>query len=286
MFNLNSLSKQIGFGFALILSIFVISLMMTLNQLKTIEASSKIIKDLRSPTAKSSLMLLNGINHSLAALRGWMLIGYEQGGEKFKSERKLAWSEEITKSIDEMNLLSVHWTNPENIKHLRTIKSSIKEFESYQNQIENIANSEQNRAASEILFTEAAPKATVLMAEVTVMIELEKKRRSSLDRKNILGILADIRGSFGLCLANIRAFILSGDDKFKVKFDQQWKVNSDSFLQLSLNKNHLNKAQLLAYEKFSRVRAEFSYLPEKMFKIRGAENWDQAKFLLKSKAAP
>jgi len=286
MFNLNSLSKQIGFGYALILSIFIISLILTLKQLNNIEASSDKIKDLRSPTARSSLMLLNGINHSLAALRGWMLIGYEEGGEKFIRERKKAWNEEITKSIDEMDLLSAHWTNAENIKHLRSIKSSLKDFESYQNQIEIIANSDRNREASEILFTEAAPKAAILMAEVTTMIELEKTRDSSITRKNILAILADLRGSFGLCLANIRAFILSGDDKFRVKFEQQWKINSYNFSQLSLNRDHLNKKQLLAYENFSRVRADFSSFPKKMFEIRGSENWDQAKFLLKNKAAP
>ena len=61
-------------------------------------------------------MLLNGINHSLAALRGWMLIGYEEGGDKFKSQRKTAWEDEITSSIEEMNILSINWTNPRKCK--------------------------------------------------------------------------------------------------------------------------------------------------------------------------
>jgi len=286
MLNLNSLSRQIGFGYALILLIFIISLILTLSKLSTLEESSNKTKDLRNPTTKASLMLLNGINHSLAALRGGMLIGFEEGGERFTLERNQAWTEEITPSINEMNILSKQWTNPENIERLVLIKSSLKQFESYQNQIEEIANSDQNKEASSILFKEAAPKAAKLMSKVTAMIELEKTRSAGVTRKNILGILSDIRGSFAICLAHIRAYILSGDEKFKVKFEHQWKINNDKYKELALKRSDLNLEQLLAFEEFSFVRSEFSQLPGKMFQIRASENWDKAKFLLKNKAAP
>ena len=283
---LNSLSRQIAFGYGLILAVFGISLVVTILELKEVEATSNQIKDLRSPTARSGLMLLNGVNHSLAALRGWMLIGHDAGGEKFKIERKHAWTEEITPSIDEMNRLSENWTNPENIKRLRSIKSYLKEFESYQVTIEKIANTEGNREASRILFSEAEPRSEVLVNEITTMIELEKLREATKKRKNILGILADVRGSIGISLANIRAFILSGDDKFKLEFEAEWEKNNISFLALALNKEYLNTKQIIAYERFTVIRNEFSSLPEKIFKIRGAEDWNKAKFLLKAKAAP
>jgi len=251
-FNLNSLTKQVGLGYALILSIFAASLVVTLQQLDNIEVASNQVKNLRGPTARSSLMLLNGINHSLAALRGWMLIGNESGGEKFKIERKKAWTDEIIKSIEEMNLLSTHWTNPENIERLRIIKASLKEFERHQNEIEKIANSDINREASRILFTEAAPRAAVLTTEIMKMIEIEKSRKSSDIRKKILGIMADIQGSMGLGLANIRAFLLSGNNKFKLAFEKQWKINNARFVELTLNKQNLNKKQYYP-KKYSRL---------------------------------
>jgi len=285
-FNLNSLTKQVGLGYALILSIFAASLVVTLQQLDNIEVASNQVKNLRGPTARSSLMLLNGINHSLAALRGWMLIGNESGGEKFKIERKKAWTDEIIKSIEEMNLLSTHWTNPENIERLRIIKASLKEFERHQNEIEKIANSDINREASRILFTEAAPRAAVLTTEIMKMIEIEKSRKSSDIRKKILGIMADIQGSMGLGLANIRAFLLSGNNKFKLAFEKQWKINNARFVELTLNKQNLNKKQLLALEKTNILRVEFSQLPKKIFTIRGAKDWNRAKYILRKKAAP
>ena len=286
MINLNSLSKQIGFGYALILSIFVISLIITLNRIDSIEATNKQIRDLRIPTAKASLILLNGINHSLAALRGWMLIGNEEGGDKFKQERRQAWQEEISKSIEEMNTLSSQWTNPENNARLRKIKSALNEFESYQSQIESIAHTPRNRRASELLLNEAAPKSSTLIAEITKMIELEKAIESSDNRKAILGVLADLRGSLTASMASIEVFILSGDEQYQNEFYKQWNTNNEKYVELALNKEQLTAEQLIAYENFSRIRAEFNYLPEQLFKLRSAEDWDQAKYILKNKAAP
>ena len=283
---LNSLTKQIAFGYALILAVFGVSLVVTILELKEVEATSFQIKDLRSPTARSGLMLLNGVNHSLAALRGWMLIGHDTGGDKFKIERKHAWTEEITPSIEEMTRLSGNWTNPQNIERLRSIRSDLKQFENYQNDIEKIANTEINREASRILFSEAVPRAQILTNEITTMIEIEKTLEATDKRKDILGILADVRGSIGFSLANIRAFILSGDDKFKLEFEKEWEKNNVSFLALALNKEYLNARQIIAYEKFSIVRSEFSRLFEEIFKYREAEDWDRAKYLLKTKAAP
>jgi len=284
--HLNSLTKQIAFGYALILTIFGISLVVTILELNEVESTSLQIRDLRNPTARSGLMLLNGVNHSLAALRGGMLIGHNVGGEKFKDERRLAWTDEINQSIEDMTRLSENWTNPENIDRLRIIKSDLRQFEGYQNDIEKIANTEENREASRILLFEAVPKADVLTREITVMIEVEKGLKATDKRKDILGMLADVRGSIGFSLANIRGYVLSGDEKFKIEYEKEWEKNSIRFLELSLNKAYLNKRQIIAFEKFSIVRDEFSDLPEKIFKYRGAEDWDRARYLLRTKAAP
>ncbi len=283
---LNSLTKQIAFGYGLILAVFGISLVITLLELKEVEATSNQIKTLRSPSARSGLMLLNGVNRSLAALRGWMLIGHDAGGERFKIERKHAWIDEINPSIDEMTRLSENWDNSENIQRLRSIKSDLKQFENYQTAIEEVANSENNREASRILFSEAVPRADVLVAEISKVIEIEKSLKATQKRKEILGIMADIHGSIGISLASVRAYLLSGNDKFKLKFEAEWEKSNVSFLALTLNKKYLNAKQLIAYEKFSIVRTEFSALPKTIFKIRGSQEWDRAKFLLKSQAAP
>ena len=47
----------------------------------------------------ASLSMQNGINHSLAALRGWIILGKVQ----FKEDRAEAWNEEISTSLADMD---------------------------------------------------------------------------------------------------------------------------------------------------------------------------------------
>lgn len=64
-------------------------------QIKRMTVINHRIMELRSPTARSSLMMLNGINQSLAALRGWMILGKDQ----FTFERDQAWKAEIEPAL-------------------------------------------------------------------------------------------------------------------------------------------------------------------------------------------
>ena len=55
--------------------------------------------------------MMNNINASLAALRGWMLIE----NPAFKKQRAAVWAN-IDQTRQTMDQLSANWTNPENVK--------------------------------------------------------------------------------------------------------------------------------------------------------------------------
>ena len=61
---------KIQFGFSLVAFILAVIVGNAIWQTKQIKSISDTVVDLRVPTAQNSLMMLNGINHSLAALRG------------------------------------------------------------------------------------------------------------------------------------------------------------------------------------------------------------------------
>jgi methyl-accepting chemotaxis protein len=107
-----------------------------------------------------------------------------------------------------------------------------------------------------------------------------------IQRKQILGMMADVRGTTGLGLANIRAYLLSGDVKFAKLFDKFWTKNARRFGDLNKNVRLMTPEQKEAFEKFSAARKIFNPLPAKMFKIRGSKEWNQANLWLGTKAAP
>jgi len=88
MFNFRDMTigKKVGLGFAVLTLILMGVVLLTIQQVRTMEVTTKRVVELRTPTAHASLMMLNGMNHSLASLRGWILLG----DPKFKTERSIA----------------------------------------------------------------------------------------------------------------------------------------------------------------------------------------------------
>jgi methyl-accepting chemotaxis protein len=276
------LSTKLGSGFGLMILLLVAAISITLFQVAKVDTLAKRVVELRTPTAQASLGMLNGLNQSLSGLRGWMLLG----NPKFKEERANAWNNWLDPKLDELRTFSKDWTNPANVKRLKIIEKEIVSFRKYQQEIEDIANTIDATPAQKMLFTDAAPRAAKLAALITKMINIEGQQEGSDLRKKVLLAMADVRGSLGLGLANIRAFLLAGDPKFKANFDNFWATNTKRFRDLTNLRTHLTAEQRVAFNEFSAVRAEFDTYPPQMFKIKASKEANLANFWLGTRAAP
>ncbi len=281
-FKKQKIITKIQIGFAAVAVIMVGIVFTTILKTKDVKNISDRVVDLRVPTAQSSLMMLNGINHSLAALRGWMILGKD----KFKDERAQAWDNEITPSLNTMQGFATGWTNPKNVERLKIIETKLREFKQFQKEIEGISNTLDNLPASKILLKEAAPKASILLQNITRIIDIEANQPATPERKVLLGMMADVRGTTARSLASIRAYLLTGDAKFKEAFNVMWAKNNKRFGDLTDNQSLLTPDQLTLFKAFSTARSTFVPLPARMFSIRGGDEWNIANRWLGTKAAP
>lgn len=277
-----SIGKKIGAGFSIILFIMAVIVMVTMGKVSDTKEITDRIAKLRTPTALTTGEMMNGINHSLAALRGYMILGKD----KFKKGRMVAWNKEIQPSMDFMNKVSVNWTDPKNVESVKIIKAKLGDFKKFQQEIEDISASEDNLPATLILLRDAAPKASILLGNITKIINIEGKLPATPERKALLGMMADIRGTTARSLANIRAYLLSGNQTFKDKFDVMWAKNIKRFGDLTNNRNLLNAEQKKLFKEFTKARISFAPLPPRMFEIRGGDSWNVANKWLGTKAAP
>ncbi len=238
--------------------------------------------DLRAPTIQNSLSMLNGINLSLAGLRGWMLLG----DPKFQGDRAQAW-QGINESTDKMTALSLRWTDPTNVERFEELKGVLSEFRSAQQEIDEIANTPENLPATQILLTDAAPRAQIIIDAITTMIDLELARPASNEnRTKILGSMANLRGSLAMSLANIRAYLLSGDSTFIDDYDRFTVIRQRSQRELEGFESLLGPAQRAAFDTLTTTIEEFEPLPPRMFEIRGGKEWNVANYKLAHDAAP
>lgn len=277
-----SLGKKLGLSFLMVVIVMVGAILTNIIKVKDSAELSDRMTNLRAPTSQASMEMLNGVNHALAALRGWMLLGKDQ----FKQQREGAWSQGITPAVNVMKEKSVNWTNPENIERLKRIEKLLPEFEARQMEIEEIAQTPDNIPSVKMLLEEAAPQAAIMVTNITRMIDAEAKERATPERKVLLGIMADVRGTIGLSLANIRAYLLSGEQKFRDNFDTLWAKNEVRFKDLQDNVDLLKGEQVAAYEALAEARAVFSPIPPVMLGLRAQEDWNLANHWLGTKAAP
>ncbi len=284
--NMKISQKLIG-GFAIVLVVLTVVVGLTLFEVSAISKDNARIVDLRMPTASASQRMVQNIYASLASLRGWMLVG----NTAFKDARAAVWAD-IDATRAEMDRLSENWTNPKNVENWTGFKVVLDEFRIAQQKVEDIAHTADEQPATKILVTEAAPRAAVMVKNISKMIDLElatapaAKSGTGDDRLKLLGMMADVRGTLGLGLANIRAYLLTGDAKFAANFKKLWAKNDKRFKDLTVASYLLTSEQRPAFDAFAAKRTEFAPLPPKMFAIRGSKKWNMANHLLVTEAAP
>ena len=269
----------IGFGAVGLILVFIVGL--SIYQLKYINQQTTRIDQLRVPTSTASSALVKDIYASLAELRGYMLTG----NDAFKKQRANAWAD-IDQRQARMDDLTSNWTNPENIKQWNGFKVVLEELRSAQARVEDIANTPEQYPATVILVNEAVPLAAVMSTQITALIDMEADMPATAERKKLLGIMADVHGTLGLALANIRGFLLTGDTAYQSKFTTLWAKNQRRFKDLEQAAGLLSPKQVAAFDIFSKNRLLFNPIPARMFKVRASEKWNMANYLLVKEAAP
>ena len=282
MFNFENMTigKKIGLGYGVITFILMGVVLATIQQVKTMETITKRVIELRTPTAHASLMMLNGINHSLASLRGWIILG----DPKFQTERALAWAEQINPSLKQMHRLAADWTDMENIIRLKSVEKEIDAFRATQQKIEDIARTPENSPAQKILFDKAEPLEKDIVTIVSKMIKLEMKNKITSKNKQLIGILANIETTTSLSLERADEFLLSGKAEFKKESQENWKKNVEHMMTLQENKKTLNREQSKNFEKLQRGLNQFGPLLEDIIRIRSGEEWNIANYWVKTQA--
>ncbi len=246
---------------------------------------SRILKEsiqvtfLRAPTAESSAAVNTAINKSLAALRGWVLIE----DDSFLKKRQEAWR---TIRFEEKSLieLSKKWSEPKNKKRLNEAIKLLDLLEHEQMEIELIAHNIDNIPSLKILLNSGDPVATSIVTNITTMINYAKTQKATSKRLTILGEVADFRGSFALSVASMRAYLLTGEKKFKDSFNNNNNTNENSLKNLIKLSNSMTAFENKILSKIKFEKVQFENFTQQMISSRQNEDWNKANFLLKTTA--
>ena len=105
----------------------------------TLETTNERIIKLRVPTNQASTDLLNGIHRSSAAIRGLILTS----DSSFLIERDDVWKNQIFPTFNQLERLSLDWTNPKNKELLDMLRPMLNNLKGLQDNIDNKAKDTQ-----------------------------------------------------------------------------------------------------------------------------------------------
>lgn len=281
-----TVKNKLLLGFGVVIFLMIAVSINTFVSLSKVEVVEHRLLELRFPTVLAGSQLENGINLSLAGLRGYMILGKDpKKAAAMKNARMAGWKD-IDGAMATMSEFSKSWTNPENIKKLKEMEGYVEEFRKAQQDVETISHTDDEVPAFKTLLTQAAPRAGKILKAISAMIDEEATLAATPERKKFLKLMADSRGSFAIGLANIRAYLLSGNTKFRDNFNGKWNVNETRFKQISGMTGIMTASQRTSWNTYSSTRAEFSAYPPLMFKQRSSADWNLANYWLGTKAAP
>ncbi|MCW8906110.1 MAG: MCP four helix bundle domain-containing protein, partial [Sedimenticola sp.] len=188
-------------------SIVVIMATVVLINIVQINRNQNVIEemvDIQAPLVQASLKLETGISASLAALRGWMVLG----DNHFVEARQAAIDELVRPALGQLQNLSAE-NDPVTREQLQAIEQQLDTLMAVLDRIEAMAHSEENIPAQHRFKQEAEPLADIMSDRIARMIDLEKYMEPGKLRKQVLVNMAEVQGSLVLTLANIRAFLLT-----------------------------------------------------------------------------
>ncbi|WP_435274453.1 MCP four helix bundle domain-containing protein [Psychrobium sp. nBUS_13] len=281
-----TLKTKLTLSFSLIVTIILTTAIFNLYSVNQVSKTQHRITDYRIETVNAEKEIKNGINQSLAALRGYMILGSDaEKAQKMKNNRQQAWKN-IANGMAILKQGASHLST-EDQQQLKTLESLLAEFKDVQRSVEDIAQAPNNIPAYQLMLDQAVPTADALLQSITYVINVESQLSATAQRKTLLKLLADSRSSLATGLASIRAYLLSGDEAFKEQFDSKWVVNTQRFNLINSSYMELfTPEQAQDWADYSDARKAFESLPRQMFNLRSGNDWNKANVLLGTEAAP
>ncbi len=166
------------------------------------------------------------------------------------------------------------------------VKTLLEKLRTVQQQTETVANSTLEQPALALLNKDArAPEASITSG-LGGMTNEEQTQPSTDERKDLLVTLADLRQAFALSMASIRAYAMTGDDKFVTAFNKNWNIGNVRMAKLEKLQPLFTGGQKTTFGLMKQQLDKLSKTLPEVQKIRGSDDWNLAQSKLNNEVTP
>ncbi|KZN56512.1 methyl-accepting chemotaxis protein [Pseudoalteromonas luteoviolacea] len=251
------IAAQMLLAFGMITSLGIFSNFFVYLSTGTLASNFTQVSSVSIPLVNVNSDLKMHILDSLIALEEQIITGSSvQSRNTAITKRDEAW-----KSIDQdfSSLSEFAKQTGFSDSKLSIINANLRKLKQEQQIISNIANTLDNEPAVKLLVTDAIPLAESMVQLLAQVIEIESEQELDEDRIELFKLLVDSEVSFATAISELRAFLLTREQKNIDGFDQAWFKNSDAFVSILDDYEELFTDQQLEYwEAYSEEREKLA----------------------------
>ncbi|TWT91036.1 Autoinducer 2 sensor kinase/phosphatase LuxQ [Pseudobythopirellula maris] len=235
----------------------------------------------QGPTVRETMRLKAGVHRSLAALRGWVVLG----DETYRNDRALAWDQDIEPAMRALHQLSTEWPQQENRDRLRLLDDKLKRLKESQWWIEDIAQTPGNQPARVLIELHANPSSEAIFTSISDTINIEKTKPAA-GRRDLLGAMADLRGYFTRSWAELASIADQGSSLSETTFRSSLELAKTRSAYLWRERERLGPRQHDLIRLIESDLHAFERAADKAISLRRSDDWNVARQLLGRDAAP
>lgn len=192
--------------------IILLSAMLTFFWLRE---NALIVAEQRGPMALAASNLAEGLQMSLADIRGWLLVP----NPKFIENYHNAWKNKIWKNYDKLDELAKTFENQEVTQTLANIKLKLIRLYNTQWQILDIAHTVGNNKASRTIYLKLQPIILDLQGLINGLRDIQRRTNLS---NNVVGLrlLEQLENQLALSLKDLQIYSISAMNNHYLSFTQ------------------------------------------------------------------
>lgn len=263
----------------LVASLYLCASVAVYNIINQVEENANSLLSVDLPTVDASRSLQQSVQASMSSLRAYMLLGSDETlADNLKTELT-----QTTQYVDQ-----VLPTLQSNLSHddFSQVKTQWQTLVASQNQVAEIAHSEENLPAHALLLNEAAPIAEVALDQLQGLLNDEERNQTGGERKRLIKLYADSYNSLANALSALRDYLFYGREEYLAKYQELIANHHKSVAEIESKQSLLAGSDLTLWQLFKEMQQLYFPLADQVISLRQAPDWNQANYHMAQNTIP
>ena len=224
--------------------------------------------------------LEQGIQESLAALRGYMLLGKD----KFAKQRAGAWAKQAERQ-ERMRKLAGN--DAETRAFLDRLRSVLARFAAAQQDCEDIYHKSENQPARHLMITRVHPTYERMLHEIQAIIDAERSNSDTeAARNNAIHNLTAALKSLAETMTALEEFAMAGSSKAAQKYSALLTKTQRTHNAIRADRKQFSSEQAAHLDKYLADWSEVQNSAARVIEIRSGKDWNKGNAILAARAIP